>query len=271
MYTPIGQNYRNLNCAVMVICMYAIYLYSTRKVVCMEYMYIYIILFMYIVQEVVCMQYLYIWYMREVHIVTLLIYLLGQAKQCPSISSGWYKTRNARIMLSACTASVTSSVFARMWPTWHLKASSTNGSTEQRWGHWRVSSGCQPHYGGHWAEKAVSTFHTPPCFWKRYVDHTRTALPLDLVDSLHQLHLNINSACAVQHPVYWGEEGWPTHLPGHQVGALMAPSAPQSDKAGYIHWSVPELPVAPPSGTQAGTCHDSDVQGWRSLCQQWAV
>ena len=38
-------------------------------------------------------------------------------------------------------------------------------------------------------QKALSTFHTPPRFWRRYVDDTCTALPLDVVDSLHQ-HLN---------------------------------------------------------------------------------
>ena len=38
-------------------------------------------------------------------------------------------------------------------------------------------------------QEALSTFHSPPLFWRRYVDDTCTALPLDLVDSLHQ-HLN---------------------------------------------------------------------------------
>ena len=37
-------------------------------------------------------------------------------------------------------------------------------------------------------QKALSTFHTPPCFWRRYVDDT-TVLPGDLVDSFHS-HLN---------------------------------------------------------------------------------
>ena len=35
----------------------------------------------------------------------------------------------------------------------------------------------------------MSTFHTPPRFWKRYVDDTCTVLPGDLVDSFHS-HLN---------------------------------------------------------------------------------
>ena len=34
-------------------------------------------------------------------------------------------------------------------------------------------------------QKALSTFHTPPCFWKRYVDDTCTILLGDLVDSFH--------------------------------------------------------------------------------------
>ena len=38
-------------------------------------------------------------------------------------------------------------------------------------------------------QKALSTFHTPPCFWRRYVDDTCTILPGDLVDSFHS-HLN---------------------------------------------------------------------------------
>ena len=38
-------------------------------------------------------------------------------------------------------------------------------------------------------QKALSTFHTPPRFWRRYVDDTCTILPGDLVDSFHS-HLN---------------------------------------------------------------------------------
>ena len=38
-------------------------------------------------------------------------------------------------------------------------------------------------------QKALSTFHTPPRFWRRYVDDTCTILPGDLVDSVH-IHLN---------------------------------------------------------------------------------
>ena len=38
-------------------------------------------------------------------------------------------------------------------------------------------------------QKALSTFYSPPCFWKQYVDDTCTILPGDLVDSFHS-HLN---------------------------------------------------------------------------------
>ena len=38
-------------------------------------------------------------------------------------------------------------------------------------------------------QKALSTFHTPPRFWRQYVDDTCTILPGDLVDSFHS-HLN---------------------------------------------------------------------------------
>ena len=38
-------------------------------------------------------------------------------------------------------------------------------------------------------QQALSTFHSPPRLWRRYVDDTCTALPLDLVDSFHK-HLN---------------------------------------------------------------------------------
>ena len=38
-------------------------------------------------------------------------------------------------------------------------------------------------------QKALSTFHTPPCFWRRYVDDTCTVLPGDLIDFFHS-HLN---------------------------------------------------------------------------------
>ena len=38
-------------------------------------------------------------------------------------------------------------------------------------------------------QKALSTFHTPPRFWKRYVEDTCTILPGDLVNSFHS-HLN---------------------------------------------------------------------------------
>lgn len=38
-------------------------------------------------------------------------------------------------------------------------------------------------------QKALSTFHTPPRFWRRYVDDTCTVLPGDLVNSFHS-HFN---------------------------------------------------------------------------------
>ena len=38
-------------------------------------------------------------------------------------------------------------------------------------------------------QKALSTFHTPPRFWRYYVDDTCTVLPGDLIDSFHS-HLN---------------------------------------------------------------------------------
>ena len=34
-------------------------------------------------------------------------------------------------------------------------------------------------------ERALATFHSPPRFWKRYVDDTCTALPRDMVKSFH--------------------------------------------------------------------------------------
>ena len=43
-------------------------------------------------------------------------------------------------------------------------------------------------------QEALSTFHTPPRFWRRYVDDTCTALPSDLVDSFHN-HLNSIDLC----------------------------------------------------------------------------
>ena len=38
-------------------------------------------------------------------------------------------------------------------------------------------------------QRALSTFHTPPRFWRWYVDDTCAALLVDLVDSFHD-HLN---------------------------------------------------------------------------------
>ena len=43
-------------------------------------------------------------------------------------------------------------------------------------------------------ERALATFHSPPRFWKRYVDDTRTALPRDMVKSFHS-HLNSIEPC----------------------------------------------------------------------------
>ena len=43
-------------------------------------------------------------------------------------------------------------------------------------------------------ERALTTFHSPPKFWKCYVDHTCTALPRDMVKSFHS-HLNSIEPC----------------------------------------------------------------------------
>ena len=43
-------------------------------------------------------------------------------------------------------------------------------------------------------QEALSTFHTPLRFWRRYVDDTCTALPSTLVDSFHD-HLNSINPC----------------------------------------------------------------------------
>ena len=43
-------------------------------------------------------------------------------------------------------------------------------------------------------QEALSTFHTPPRFWRRHVNDTCTALPSDLVDSFHN-HLNGSDPC----------------------------------------------------------------------------
>ena len=37
--------------------------------------------------------------------------------------------------------------------------------------------------------RATSSFHTPTCFWRRYVNDTCAALPRDLVKLFHE-HLN---------------------------------------------------------------------------------
>lgn len=38
-------------------------------------------------------------------------------------------------------------------------------------------------------QRALTTFHAPPRFWRRYVDDTCVALPSQLVDSFHH-HLD---------------------------------------------------------------------------------
>ena len=43
-------------------------------------------------------------------------------------------------------------------------------------------------------QQALSTYHSPPRFWRRYVDDTCATLPLDLVDSFHK-HLNRIDPC----------------------------------------------------------------------------
>ena len=43
-------------------------------------------------------------------------------------------------------------------------------------------------------QEALSTLHTPPRLWRRYVDDMCTALPSDLVDSFHD-HLNSIDPC----------------------------------------------------------------------------
>ena len=43
-------------------------------------------------------------------------------------------------------------------------------------------------------ERALTTFHSPPRFWKRYVDGTCTALHPDLIEPFHS-HLNSIEPC----------------------------------------------------------------------------
>ena len=43
-------------------------------------------------------------------------------------------------------------------------------------------------------QRALSTFHSPPRFWKRYVDVTCTVLPRDLLEAFHK-HLNCIEPC----------------------------------------------------------------------------
>ena len=106
--------------------------------------------------------------------------------------------------------------------------------------------------------KALSTFHTPPLFWRRHVDGTCTALPLDLVDSLHQ-HLNSvdpNIQFTVEKKdgqLRLGHSPKLGHWWLHQH--LCVPP-------GHTHWSVPGLPVTLFGGTQVGSRQDS---GWVGL------
>lgn len=51
--------------------------------------------------------------------------------------------------------------------------------------------------GGHkedTEERVLSTFHSPPCIWKCYVDDTCTALHPDLIEAFHD-HLNSIELC----------------------------------------------------------------------------
>ena len=43
-------------------------------------------------------------------------------------------------------------------------------------------------------QRALATFHFPPCFWKHYVDDTFTVLPCNLVPEFLS-HLNSTEAC----------------------------------------------------------------------------
>ena len=43
-------------------------------------------------------------------------------------------------------------------------------------------------------QRALSTFHPPPRFWKRYVDDTCTVIPRDLLEHFHK-HLNSIEPC----------------------------------------------------------------------------
>ena len=45
-------------------------------------------------------------------------------------------------------------------------------------------------------ERALTAFHSPPRFWKHYVDDTCTALPRDMVKTFHS-HLNSIELCTV--------------------------------------------------------------------------
>ena len=53
-------------------------------------------------------------------------------------------------------------------------------------------------------ERAFTTFHSPPRFWKRYVDDTCTSLPRDMVKTFHS-HLNSIEPC-IQFMVEEGSE-----------------------------------------------------------------
>ena len=82
--------------------------------------------------------------------------------------------------------------FAWKLPTWLSRASFTGRSMAQRWDHLSVVVANLVMEDVE--QQALSTYHSPPQFWRRYVDDTRTALPLDLVDSFHK-HLNSIDPC----------------------------------------------------------------------------
>ena len=73
-------------------------------------------------------------------------------------------------------------------------------------------------------QKALSTFHTPPRFWKRYVEDTCTILPGDLVNSFHS-HLN-SIDNNIQFTVEKESDGQLTFLDILLTSERTAPSAP---------------------------------------------
>ena len=59
-------------------------------------------------------------------------------------------------------------------------------------------------------QEALSTFHTPPQFWRRYVNDMCTAFPSELVDSFHD-HLNSIDPC-IQFMMEKESDGQPPFL-----------------------------------------------------------